>query len=796
MPKDLVVDPTSLSTPDYLGTAPIPVRQTQYALQEARNQLGDDSLRSMLADMVLIRQFELMLDAFKRAGTFRGIAYSHKGPAHLSVGQEAAAVGQAVALSVDDHIYGSHRSHGEILAKGLAAIRKMSDTSLDLEIDAYPVRELAATVDAHLPGKDSRDRARNLLIYGLMAEIFARSAGFNRGLSGSMHAFFQPFGIYPNNAIVGGSAPIATGAALEKLIAGAPGITVANVGDGSSSCGPVLESLNFAAMHQLRRFSNAGSGGLPILFFFVNNFYAMGGQPLGETLSLDRIARLGAGFRGDGFHAATIDGNDPLAVFAEVRDRRALLLDGQGPALLDCETYRFSGHSSSDPGVYRTREEVSLWESFDPIRRFAARLEAEGLTEEGTLAELTATTIEGLERVAAVATDLDRSPRLPLLTSPDIMDKVMYTSSEVDLSGTHPVELLQPLEDNDRVKQLARRSRSGIVDGEQLSSFRAVQYRDALFEAILEHASRDDRLVIYGEENREYGGAFGVYRGLTELLPLRHLFNAPISEAAIVGTAVGVALEGGRALIELMYADFIGRAGDEIFNQMAKWRAMSGGIVDIPVVLRISIGSRYGAQHAQDWSGLVAQVPGIQVVYPATPYDAKGLLAAALAGNNPVAFFESQDLYDQTEIFHAEGVPANYYRIPIGTAAIVRSGAHATVVTIGAPLYRAIDAAEALAVEDVEIEVIDARSLVPFDYDMVGRSVARTKRLVFVTDSPHQGCFAGSVAAECALRFSELEVAPSIVASKNWIVPPPELVDAFRPSAFDIAEAVRQAMGR
>jgi 2-oxoisovalerate dehydrogenase E1 component len=532
------------------------------------------------------------------------------------------------------------------------------------------------------------------------------------------------------------------------------------------------------------------------MFFFVNNFYAMGGQPLGETLALDRIARLGAGFRADGFHAATIDGNDPLAVFAEVRDRRALLLDGKGPALLDCETYRFSGHSSSDSGVYRTREEVSLWESFDPIGRFAARLQAAGVIEDSALAEVTASTIEILERIAAVATDVDRSPRLPLLGSPEVMDKIMYASSEVDLAGTHPVDLLQPLEENDRVKQLARRSRSGIVDGEQLSAFRAVQYRDALFEAILEHASRDDRLVIYGEENREYGGAFGVYRGLTELLPLRHLFNSPISEAAIVGTAVGVALEGGRALIELMYADFIGRAGDEIFNQMAKWRAMSGGIVEIPIVLRISVGSRYGAQHAQDWSGLVAQVPGIQVVYPATPYDAKGLLAAALAGNNPVAFFESQDLYDQTEIFHAEGVPANYYRIPIGSAATVRTGTHATVVTIGAALYRAMGAAKVLAEDGIEIEVIDARSLVPFDYDMIGRSVAKTRRVVLVTDSPRQGCFAGSVAAECALRFQELEVAPSVVASKNWIVPPPELVDAFRPSASDITEAVRQALQR
>ena len=158
--------------------------------------------------------------------------------------------------------------------------------------------------------------------------------------------------------------------------------------------------------------------------------------------------------------------------------------------------------------------------------------------------------------------------------------------------------------------------------------------------------------MAYGEENRDWGGAFAVYQGLTEALPYHRLFNSPISEAAIAGTAVGYALEGGRPLIELMYCDFLGRAGDEVFNQLSKWQSMSGGLLKMPVVMRVSVGSKYGAQHSQDWTSLCAHIPGLQVVFPATPYDAKGLMQSALTGTDPVIFFESQRVYDQPELFH------------------------------------------------------------------------------------------------------------------------------------------------
>jgi 2-oxoisovalerate dehydrogenase E1 component len=197
-----------------------------------------------------------------------------------------------------------------------------------------------------------------------------------------------------------------------------------------------------------------------------------------------------------------------------------------------------------------------------------------------------------------------------------------------------------------------------------------------------------------------------------------------------------------------MYGDFIGRAGDEIFNQMAKWHSMSAGILKLPVVLRCSVGSKYGAQHSQDWTALCAHIPGLKVLYPATPFDAKGLMAAALSSNDPVIFFESQRHYDVTEQFHAGGVPADYYRIAMGEPDVKRVGHDLTVLTIGPSLYPALAAAQELEQSyGISTELIDARSLVPFNYDPLLKSVRKTGRLLLVSEAAERGGFTNTIAA-------------------------------------------------
>ena len=250
----------------------------------------------------------------------------------------------------------------------------------------------------------------------------------------------------------------------------------------------------------------------------------------------------------------------------------------------------------------------------------------------------------------------------------------------------------------------------------------------------------------------------------------------------------------GRPLVELMYCDFMGRAGDEIFNQMAKWQSMSGGLLKMPLVLRVSVGSKYGAQHSQDWSSMCAHIPGLKVVFPATPYDAKGLMNSALVGTDPVVFFESQRIYDEPEQFVKGGVPAGYYEVPFGEPDVKKAGKDLTILTIGATLYRALEAARQLEEKwGLSCEVIDARSIVPFNYAKVIESVKKTRKILLASDACERGSALQTMAAKITqFAFDELDAPPVIVGARNWITPADEVEDAFFPFAVDIIDAVHE----
>jgi 2-oxoisovalerate dehydrogenase E1 component len=306
--------------------------------------------------------------------------------------------------------------------------------------------------------------------------------------------------------------------------------------------------------------------------------------------------------------------------------------------------------------------------------------------------------------------------------------------------------------------------------------------------------SIDPTMIAFGEENRDWGGAFAVYRGLTEALPYHRLFNSPISEAGIVGAAVGYALEGGRVVAELMYADFMGRAGDEIFNQLAKWQAMSAGELTMPVVLRVSIGAKYGAQHSQDFTALVHHIPGLKVVYPVTPYDAKGMMNAALAGTDPVVFFESQKVYDFGEMFVESGVPEGYYEIDLAEPSVKRAGKDVTLITLGPALYTAIAAADELASKHgLAAEVVDLRSANPVNYAPLVESVRKTGKVLLVSDAVERGSVMHTIATNLTqLAFDYLDAPPVVLGSRNWITPAPELEAAFFPQPSWILDAIHE----
>ncbi len=608
--------------------------------------------------------------------------------------------------------------------------------------------------------------------------------GFNRGMGGSMHAFFTPFGSMPNNAIVGGSAPIANGSALFKRVNRQPGIVIANIGDASMGCGPVWEAMMFSAMDQFRQLWRPEDGGNPpILFNFFNNFYGMGGQTDGETMGYDMLARVGAGVNPEAMHAERVDGYDPLAVADAIARKKELLLAGKGPVLLDTITYRFSGHSPSDASSYRTREEVEAWEQADSITSFTDLLVSKKVVGKSEVEDLHARIIERLTRVLALASNDSELERVDAT----YIESKMLSNGHVEAFGNgEEPELLEPLAENARVKAIAKKVRKTTdADGKPVSKVKMYQFRDGLFEAMAHRYSIDPTMCAWGEENRDWGGAFAAYRGLTELLPYRRLFNSPISEAAIVGAGVGYALSGGRAVVELMYCDFLGRAGDEVFNQMAKWQSMSAGLLTMPLVLRVSVGNKYGAQHSQDWSALVAHIPGLKVYFPASPADAKGMLNRALAGTDPVVFLESQLLYDIGEQFEADGVPEGYYETPEGEPVVRREGTDVTIATLGATLYRALEAADILKDKyGISAEVIDLRYVAPLNYETVVASVKKTGRLVLASDAVTRGSFLQTVANELQnLAFDALDAPVVVVGARNHITPAPELEDLFFPQA-------------
>ena len=792
MSKQLYVDPNALRKPGKVHFEDIPVNTYQKTVKDEVGNLTNAQLTDIYRDMLVLREFETMLNLIKTTGEYKGIAYNHPGPAHLSMGQEASAVGMAFHLDENDYIFGSHRSHGEILAKGLSAIEKLSDDALLKIMKEFFGGEILKVVDS---GKHSSVKALaiDFLIYGAMAEIFARVTGFNRGLGGSMHTFFTPFGIYPNNALVGGSADIATGAALYKKVNRKNGVVVANIGDGSLGCGPVLEALNFASMGQFTQLWEGDmKSGLPVLFNIFNNNYGMGGQTVGETMGYDVLARLGAGFSPTQMHAERVDGFNPLAVIEAYGRKKKLLQEGKGPVLLDVLTYRFAGHSPSDSSSYRTKEEIAAWEAMDPIVAYRAQLIEAGVATDEECDKIHETVNDAILRNFKLSIDDKVSPRMDAHKDPECISRLMFSNGHVEAFDEAKPDVLMPMEENPRVKAIAGKERFYMKDGKPVSKNKLYQLRDGIFEAVVDRFYKDPTLVTYGEDVRDWGGAFAVYRGLTEALPYHRLFNSPISEAAIVGTGVGYAMAGGRALVELMYCDFLGRAGDEVFNQMSKWQSMSAGVIKMPLVLRVSVGSKYGAQHSQDWTALTAHIPGLKVVFPATPYDAKGMMAAALAGTDPVVFFESQRIYDVGEMFHEGGVPAEYYEIPLGTPDVKLKGDDVTILTFGAVLYRALDAAKTLKEKyGLSAEIIDARSLVPFDYSMLLESVKKTGRLVVVTDACERGSYASEVARNVTeLAFDLLDAPPVVVAAKNWITPAHELEDAFFPQASWILDAI------
>ena len=622
-----------------------------------------DLLRvEMLRRMKLIRAFEQKLSDANAEGTIPTEAI------HLSIGQEAVAVGACFALRADDYVATTHRGHGHMLAKG-------ADLS------------------------------------GMMAEILGKASGLCKGKGGSMHVTDAAVGAIGANGIVGASGLMAIGAAHSAVQRGTDQVAVAFLGDGATNQGMFHEALNFAAVFDL-----------PVIFVVENNLY-------GEFTSMKRHCRVGQlsdRAKAYGIAGETVDGNDVWAVHQAMKRVVSNARKGKGPTLLECLTYRWHGHMEGETVDYRSADEIAEWKERCPIKHFSGVLSEESAIDDAKLLKLDFETNRHIEDAFQSALD-----------SPD------PTTSEVhkDVFAPEPKNLFAPTP--------------------TISCEREITCSQALYEALNQEMARDESVYLLGEDVAT-GGYMAVTVGLAEAFGTERIIDTPISEYAIVGSAVGAAMTGRRPIAEILFSDFLTTCADPLVNQAAKLRYMSGGQYQLPLVLRTPGGGGLGmaAQHSQSLEALFTGVPGLIIVAPATPYDAKGMLIASIRSNNPVLFFENKLLYTVTG-----PVPEESYIVPLGVADVKRQGSDVTVVSVGAALGKTLEAAEQLRDNGIEAEVVDVRSLVPLDLATITRSVLKTGRLVTVEDGSLFHGFGGEIIAQVTnVAFGALKSAPKRVA--------------------------------
>jgi 2-oxoisovalerate dehydrogenase E1 component len=612
--------------------------------------------------MALIREFEERVSGLYRDGEVPGFV-------HLSIGQEASAVGACWPLAATDVITSNHRGHGHCLAKGLAP-------------------------------------------EPMMAELFARATGTNKGLGGSMHIADPDLGIFGANGIVAAGVPIAGGAALAIRLRKQRDVVVSFFGDGAVAQGAFHEAANLAALWKL-----------PIIFFCENNGYAEF-SPIADQHPVPLAARA-AGY---GFEFVSVDGNDIEAVATAMTDIVARIRDGAGPVFVEAATYRWHGHYEGDPEKYRTKDELAQWQERDPLVIARARLAGRGVDS----AAPDRIDAEVRARIEAAVEAARRAPEPDI----NVLRSSVYAPrpaiSEPDWQPTADAEIFRTM--------------------------------DAVRLALEGELESDPDVFIAGVDVGKGGNVFALTRGLYARWPER-LLDTPISETAVMGLAVGGAMAGLKPVVELMYLDFLGVCFDQILNQAAKLRFMTGGKARMGLTIRTQFGGgrSSGAQHSQSLEALLAHIPGLTVVMPSTPADTYGLLRAAIRDPNPVVFIENRQLYGMK----GPKPPADYL-LPLGRAKVVREGTDATVVSVSRMVHEAVAAAEALAQRGISVEVIDLRTVAPLDKETILRSLAKTNRLLIA----HEGVTDFGIGAEIA-ALAVYEGFWTLDAPVMRVAPPP-----------------------
>jgi 2-oxoisovalerate dehydrogenase E1 component len=583
----------------------------------------------------------------------------------------------------------------------------------------------------------------------MMAELMGRETGYCKGLGGSMHIAALDKGILGANGIVGAGIGLGTGAALSAKMRGTDQVCLVFFGDGAANEGIFHEAFNLAALWKL-----------PVIFFCENNQFGLSTAMVDST-AIDRLSKRGAGY---GIPGETIDGNDVETVLHAVDRAAYRARAGGGPGFIEAITWRWGDHSMrANLPKYRSDAADIEQRKLDPLARLEAKLTERQVRPERIKAIHTEANTE--IEAAIVEAQKASEPRMPVLTG-----AVMAPRSPIAATAEEPSET---------------------------SSTRQLSMVEAIREAIDQEMTRDQSVFVIGEDVGKIGGIFACTRGLIEKHGPERLRDTPISEGVISNAAVGAAITGMRPIVEIQIFDFVTLMMDAIVNQAAKFRTMLGGAPKVPIVFRGPQGGgiRLAAQHSQSLEAWFCHVPGLIVMAPSTPYDAKGLLTAAIRDDNPVVFLEHKLLYVQSK----GTVPEQPYAIPIGKADIKRPGKDATVIATMAMVAPALAAAKQLARDDgIDVEVIDPRTLRPLDSDMILASVRKTNRCVIVHEGWTKFGFGAEVAAMIMEEaFDWLDAPVARVGMADVPMPYNDTLErAVIPSAPDIIAAVKAVMYR
>jgi pyruvate/2-oxoglutarate/acetoin dehydrogenase E1 component/TPP-dependent pyruvate/acetoin dehydrogenase alpha subunit len=691
-----------------------------------------------------------------------------KGASHLYAGQEAIATGAVAAIERGDVIGSTHRGHGHCGAIG----NKYSDSEQD------------------------RQNHWN----AMMAELMGKETGYCKGRGGSMHiAEVEKQNNLGSTGIVGGNQPPAVGAALAEKFKKSGKVVISFFGDGSCNTGTFHESMNMAATLKV-----------PLVAVIENNLYGMSvpfsGSPVEGTRcasSIEDIAVRAAAYNVPG---VIVDGMDVVAVFTAVRKAVERARKENQMTMVECKTYRWYGHSRSDPREYRTKAEEKAWHERDPIVVLRNKLASEGFCTEQELDQIKDKAFATIE--TATQFGMDSPWPNPADVAKDVYVEETYPAQLIEdekktaarvREATAAFEKLVATSSAKTKKEAVEQARAQIKSQYAMNVLNIAQ---AVSAAQAEEMRRDPRVFVFGEDVGLYGGAYQATRGLLAEFGKERVIDTAISEAAIAGAAVGAALRGMRPVAEIMYVDFVTIAMDQLVHVGAYNRYMFGGKAKVPMVLRTEggVGRCIAAHHSESLEAWLMHTPGLYVVMPSTPYDAKGLLRAAIQSDNPVVFIEHKATYGQTG-----PVPDGDYIIPLGVADIKRPGNDATIVSYCRMAMRSLEAAKILADKHgIDAEVIDVRTLKPLDMKTIAESVRKTGRLITVSEG-FGWCGAGREIAGQFLEydfgdgtrgFDYLDTRPINLAAKD--VPPPmsePLEEASIPSVAQIAETVRHAVG-